>query len=181
MSPTEPTAAPDSGPFDVSIAIEQCEHAVNERQLVEAVRNVLEESSFASAAISVAIIDDRAMQELNRRYLQHDWPTDVLSFVLDDDNGHLEGEVILSADTAASEAVECGWTSQSEQLLYVIHGTLHLVGYRDKTPAEVQEMRAAEARHLQHFGIDIPSQSRSSDSSAHSVRTAGWEGGQGEP
>ena len=64
--------------------------------------------------------------------MNHDWPTDVLSFVLDDDDGHLEGEVIISADTAAAAAAEVGWPAAAEQLLYVIHGMLHLVGYRDK-------------------------------------------------
>ena len=49
------------------------------------------------------------IHELNRQYLDHDWPTDVLSFVLDDDDGHLEGEVIISADTAAAAAAEGGW------------------------------------------------------------------------
>ena len=52
------------------------------------------------------------IHELNRRYLNHDWPTDVLSFVLDERDGHLEGEVIFSADTAAAEAAEIGWPAR---------------------------------------------------------------------
>jgi probable rRNA maturation factor len=43
--------------------------------------------------------------------------------------------------------------------LYVIHGMLHLVGYRDKTPSDAQAMRAAEERYLRQFGIERPAAS----------------------
>lgn len=167
-------------PFSISVANQQCEHAVNEQQLVDAVRLVLQESDFDSAAISLAIVDDPTIHDLNRRFLNHDYATDVLSFPLIERDGHLEGEVILSADTAAAEAAEIGWPAAAEQLLYVIHGMLHLVGYRDKTPEDVQAMRAAEEKHLREFGIDFPHQSRFSEANEGSIRTAGWEGGQAE-
>jgi probable rRNA maturation factor len=163
--------------FAVYLANQQCEHAVDERQLIEAVHLVLRDSAFTSATISLAVVDDPTIHDLNRRYLNHDFPTDVLSFGLDERAGHLEGEVILSADTATAEAAEIGWPPAAEQLLYVIHGTLHLVGYRDKTPDEAQAMRAAEAKYLRRFGIDIPHPSRSSETGNRSIRTAGWEGG----
>lgn len=144
--------------FVVSVANEQTTHAVDESMLVDGARAVLGESDFSSAEISLAIVDDPTIHELNRQYLNHDFPTDVLSFLLDDGNGHLEGEVIISADTAAIKAAEIGWPSAAEQLLYVIHGTLHLVGYRDKSPAECDEMRAAETRFLHSFGYRQPAQ-----------------------
>lgn len=137
--------------FEISLTNEQSRHAVDERRLIEAARAVLAESAFSSAAISLAVVDDATIEELNRRHLDHDWPTDVLSFVLEEHDGHLEGEVIISADTAAAAADELGFSADREQLLYVIHGMLHLVGYDDKSCAEAQEMRAAEARYLQRF------------------------------
>jgi probable rRNA maturation factor len=163
--------------FAITLTNQQCEHAIDDEQLIEAARRVLHDSKFTSAAISLAIVDDPTIHDLNRRYLNHDYPTDVLSFPLEERDTHLEGEVILSADTAAAEAVEIGWPPAAEQLLYVIHGMLHLVGYRDKSPEEAQVMRAAEAKHLRSFGIDIPHPSRSSEAGEGSIRTAGWEGG----
>ena len=141
--------------FEISLSNEQSAHYVNEGQLIAATHNVLAESKFASAAISLAIVDDRTMHELNRQYLNHDYPTDVLSFVLEERTEHLEGEVIISADTAALEAREANWSADSEQLLYVIHGMLHLVGYRDKSPSEAAQMRAAEQKHLRRFGLAL--------------------------
>lgn len=141
---------------DISLSNQQSQHPVNEGLLIEAARAVLRDSRFSSAMISLAIVDDATIHELNRRYLDHDWPTDVLSFVLEENADHLEGEVIVSADTAVTAATESGCTAATEQLLYVIHGMLHLVGYRDKSAAESQEMRAAEARYLRQFGLEPP-------------------------
>jgi probable rRNA maturation factor len=67
----------------------------------------------------------------------------------------LEGEIILSADTAASAAAEHGSSADHEQLLYVIHGMLHLVGYGDKSEDEAQEMLATEARYLRQLGVEL--------------------------
>jgi probable rRNA maturation factor len=118
------------------------------------------------------------MHELNRRHLDHDYPTDVLSFTLEDDGKHLEGEVVISADTAEVEAAERGWTAAGEQLLYVVHGILHLVGYRDKSPAEIEEMRAAEEMYLRRFGFKQPVVTRDTQVATRANRAAG--SGQGE-
>src|SRR4051794_40216216 len=141
--------------YQIALLNQQSGHPVNEAQLMAAAAAVLQDSTYSSAAISLAVVDDETIHELNRRHLQHDWPTDVLSFVLEDDGNHLEGEVVLSADTAAAAASEHGHSAAEEQLLYVIHGMLHLVGYDDKANDNAQEMRAAEARYLQQFGVQL--------------------------
>ncbi len=140
----------------ISLVSEQSVHAVDEAQLVAAVESVLSDWPYRSATVSIAVVDDAAMHELNHSFLDHDWPTDVLSFVLEDRDGHLEGEIILSADTAAAEAADVGWPAAAEQMLYVIHGALHLVGHDDKTPADAAAMRAAEVRYLRQFGYQQP-------------------------
>jgi probable rRNA maturation factor len=139
------------GAISVSLANEQAAHPVDEARLVAAVEAVVRDSPFTTAAISIAIVDDATIHQLNRRYLKHDYPTDVLSFVLEDDESHLEGEIIASMDTAAEVAGDLGLPPDKELLLYVIHGALHLVGYRDKSPDEVAAMRTAELRYLRQF------------------------------
>ena len=142
-------------PLTIEIADEQSAHALDHSRLKKAVREVLKEAGVRSGEISVAIVEDRRMHELNRQYLEHDYPTDVLSFVLERDEsaGSLEGEIIVSADYAAREAVRFGWTADDELLLYVIHGCLHLVGHDDQTPDGAAAMRAAETKHLAAFGL----------------------------
>ena len=144
-----------ASPYQIALLNQQSRHSVNERKLTEAATAILRDSEFSSAAISLAVVDDDTIHELNQRHLQHDWPTDVLSFVLEVDGDHLEGEVVLSADTAATAADELGNSAAEEQLLYLIHGTLHLIGYDHKSDADAQEMRSAEARYLHKFGVEL--------------------------
>ncbi|MEM1335695.1 MAG: rRNA maturation RNase YbeY, partial [Actinomycetota bacterium] len=117
---------------------------------------ILADAGYAGGELSLAVVGDEAMHELNRRHLDHDYPTDVLSFVLDEAPGRLEGEVIVSADTAITNSGEYGWSPDDELLLYVIHGVLHLVGHRDKADDEVAAMRAAEERYLRLVGVEPP-------------------------
>lgn len=142
--------------YSISLANDESRYAVDEKSLKEAVRAVLQQSDFVTAEISLAVVDNDTMRDLNRRYLNHDWPTDVLSFPLEHDGTHLVGEIVISADTATAVAAELGWEAASEQLLYVIHGMLHLVGFRDDSPRDRREMRAAEDRLLSGFGLAAP-------------------------
>lgn len=156
--------------FAVSVANRQSRHAVNEPELVAAVQCVLNDSKFSSSNVSIAVVDDATIHELNRRYLEHDWPTDVLSFVLEEEGEHLEGEIIVSADTAAASAAEFGWSPAAELLLYVLHGALHLVGYCDKSPEEGRQMRTAEAHYLRQFGLNEPRASSGNSRAKRNLR-----------
>lgn len=141
--------------YTIEIADRQQQQGLDLRRLREAVEQVLKSAGIARAEISVAIVDNRQMHDLNRQYLDHDYPTDVLSFVLahDADAGSLEGEIIVSADYAAREAGRFGWSADDELLLYIVHGALHLVGHDDQTPQGQQAMRQAEAEHLARWGL----------------------------
>jgi probable rRNA maturation factor len=145
------------GTIKVPIADQQSHVAVDCRLLRRAVRHVLHMAKVEKAGvISVAIVDDQAISRLNWKYLRHRGPADVLSFPLDDDlndSGRLEGEVIVSAETAARRAPQYGWTPHEEMLLYVIHGTLHLAGYDDRTERQQAEMRRKEQEVLKGLGF----------------------------
>lgn len=127
----------------------------DEESLISVVRSILDNYGFERGEISIAIVDDPEIRELNRQYLNHDYETDVLSFVLDfePERGLLNGQLIVSADTAAREANELGVPLQSELMLYVTHGTLHLVGFDDLDPASALEMRSMEHQFLAPFEI----------------------------
>lgn len=125
-------------------------------RLRQAVKAVLQGEGISKAQVCVAIVDDPQIHELNRRFLNHDEPTDVLSFALEQRSGYVEGDIVVSADTAASRAVEFDWPPEDELLLYVVHGTLHLAGYDDKTPELRGEMRRREQHYLGEFGLVPP-------------------------
>lgn len=139
--------------FHLSITNVQSAHPIEDDRLEAVVRAILEGERVRSAKVSVAIVDDATIHRLNREYLQHDEPTDVLSFVLEANEKTLEGEIVVSVDTAAAAAARFGWTTADELLLYVVHGTLHLLGYDDQTPAALREMREQERHYLLAFGL----------------------------
>lgn len=121
---------------------------IDRRRIVAAVRSVLDEADIRVARISVAVVDDAESESLNRRFLEHEGPADVLSFPLSEPGGPLEGEIVVSAETAIAAAPKYRMSADAELLLYVIHGTLHLVGFDDLSRADRAAMRAAERRHL---------------------------------
>jgi probable rRNA maturation factor len=140
-------------PLEIEVVSEQANVPVDEPRLAAAAGRVLSGEGIDSGTVSIAVVDDPAIHELNRRYLSHDCPTDVLSFALEQGPAYLEGEVIVSADTAAASAARFGWSAGDELLLYVIHGCLHLCGYDDQTPAALAEMRRKEAFYLAEHGL----------------------------
>lgn len=129
----------------------QASLAVDEDRLAAAVTAVVHDAGYRCGEVSVAIVDDAQIHRINRQFLDHDYPTDVLSFPLGESEGRLEGEIVISADTAAANAAELGCRPHEELLLYAVHGALHLVGYRDKTDEEVARMRAAEGEYVRRF------------------------------
>ena len=137
----------------IQIADRQTCVRLDRARLRRAVRAVLRQASVPRARISLAMVDDATIAPLNRQFLDHKGPTDVLSFVLERDEGWLEGEVVASAETARREAPQFGWTPHDELLLYVVHGMLHLVGCDDRTAGQRVRMRTQERIALAECGI----------------------------
>ncbi|MBM3245004.1 MAG: rRNA maturation RNase YbeY [Candidatus Omnitrophica bacterium] len=89
----------------------------------------------SKGTITIALVNDKVIRELNLLYLGEDSPTDVLSFNIERDKhrGILVADIIISTDTAVKNAKIYGTTAKNELLLYVIHGSLHLLGYNDNS------------------------------------------------
>ncbi|MEZ4696363.1 MAG: rRNA maturation RNase YbeY [Rhodothermales bacterium] len=95
------------------------------------------------ASVGIVLANRGAVHRLNKEFLSHDYPTDVISFRLTDSPPH-EGEVYVDLDTANERYAEFGSTFEIEALRYVIHGTLHLTGMDDSLPELREAMRIAE-------------------------------------
>ncbi len=153
--------------FRVQIADRQNLLDAGRRALAQAARQTLAAEQVRAAEISIVLVDDHCIHDLNRRYLGHDYATDVLSFLLDEEpeaaarrapgsqephprgaGASLSGEVIISTETAVRCAGEYGWNPRDELRLYLVHGLLHLCGYDDLTARERKLMRRREAEIL---------------------------------
>ncbi|MBI3865999.1 MAG: rRNA maturation RNase YbeY [Planctomycetia bacterium] len=171
--------------YSIAIANRQRALRIDRRAMAMLVRRVLGLEQVAAAEISIAFVGDAEMQAVNRQYLNHDFPTDVISFLLgatpvsgrqvtkagshsgkkqqvpDFRPGHnvqaairrgacksIDGEIVISTETALSNASRLGTTPQHELALYLAHGLLHLCGYDDLSPREKRLMRRREAEAL---------------------------------
>jgi probable rRNA maturation factor len=138
----------------IKIASPQEAVPVDRARFREIARTVLEGEGVQAAEISLAFVDNATIHRLNQRYLQHDEPTDVLSFPLSDPGAKtLAGELVLGAEVGRDAAAERGHDVQAELALYVIHGLLHLCGEDDKSPEAARRMRQRERHYLAQLGL----------------------------
>lgn len=107
------------------------------------------EECAESSELSVLLVDDARITELNREYREADRPTDVLAFYQaeePEERGDVLGDVVISVETAKRQADERGKSLDDEMDLLLAHGILHLLGYTDYTEEGKRRMnrRAAE-------------------------------------
>lgn len=119
------------------------------RTIERAVAQIASDYGWEDGEISIAIVDDAEIHQVNLEYLNHDYPTDVISFDTTESESFLEGDLIASAQTAHRIATENQWPAPQELLLYIIHGMLHVIGLEDTTESQAKKMRAQEKYYLE--------------------------------
>ncbi len=107
--------------------------------------------------LGIHLVSDRRIAALNRRYLRHEGPTDVITF----DYGPppssaselpaLRGDIVISLDTARRQARTYRTSWPAETVRYLVHGLLHLRGHDDTRPAARRRMKRAEDRLLRRL------------------------------
>lgn len=122
--------------------------------LKAAASTVLQAEGIRDAKIIIAFVNDPHIHRLNKQFLDHDEPTDVLTFPYTEPASRkLEGEIVIGYETAQAHAQDRGHDLTWELQLDVIHGCLHLCGYDDRSPAEARLMRRKEREYLQQLGL----------------------------
>jgi probable rRNA maturation factor len=144
----------------VSIASPQEVVPLDYSRLKECARTVLGGEGVKEAKVTLAFVDDATIAGLNKRFLEHDGPTDVITFTYSGAGAKkLEGEVVIGVEVAQREAAERGHDVNTELSLYAIHGTLHLCGYDDRSKRDAVEMRRKEREYLRQLNLpDIADQ-----------------------
>lgn len=94
---------------------------------------------------------DQFLLDINTRYLNHNFYTDIISFDLSDKKGQLVGDVYISIDRVKENAKTGGQLYMHELLRVIFHGALHFCGYKDKKPVDVKRMRSMEDKWLKAY------------------------------
>lgn len=132
----------------------QIECPLDDERIRAAVIMAANSQGYDRGELGVRITDDTTIHQINLEHLDHDYPTDVISFDYASQDGTIEGEMVVSIDTAQARSQELGWDCEHELILYLVHGTLHIAGLDDQREADRSRMRAAERQVMRDLGID---------------------------
>src|SRR4051794_29777032 len=130
------------------------EQPLDFQALKAAATAVLTGEKVREAKVTLAFVNNPHIHRLNKQFLDHDEPTDVLTFPYTDAKSKkLEGEVVIGYEVATEYAADRGHPVGLELVLYVVHGCLHLCGYTDTDARSEATMRAKEREYLGKLGL----------------------------
>lgn len=158
--------------YDISVSSDEGGESPHGGRVREVLSAALRRHEVRAARIHVALVGDDCIARLNDQYLGRGGATDVLAFdlrepdresatgigdrrgsVFPEETAGVEGEIVISTDTAAREASTRGHAYEAELALYALHGALHLLGYDDQEESAAVRMHAMEDEILTAVGL----------------------------
>ncbi|RYG11546.1 MAG: rRNA maturation RNase YbeY [Chitinophagaceae bacterium] len=115
------------------------------------ISTTIKEEGYALEELNFILCSDAYLLRINQDYLQHDDYTDVITFDNSEELKTIVGDIFISIDRIRENAVQFKSTVETELCRVMIHGTLHLLGYKDKTKAAKTQMTAKEDYYLAHY------------------------------
>lgn len=117
-------------------------------------KDVAAEEGYHIGTLNYVFCNDEYILETNQQYLQHDYYTDIITFDYTEKK-KIYGDLVVSIDTVKSNAEMIGVDENQELCRVIVHGVLHLCGYKDKEDAEERIMRDKENYYLSKFNVSI--------------------------
>ena len=116
-------------------------------------RSVAAAEGYRVGELAVVFTSDAYLLEVNRKYLGHDYHTDIITFDYRDPLRPkvISGDLLISVDTVGANAAKFGVLPGDELLRVMVHGVLHLCGYKDKSASEREQMRGREDFYLAEY------------------------------
>ena len=145
--------------MNLIIANRQRTKKINARFLRQVAAELFAELEITEAELGIHLVGAKEMAQVNRQFLQHEGPTDVITFdhfekrkAESGKRKNVHGELFICVDVAMTQAKEFKSSWQAEVVRYVVHGVLHLLGYDDLKPHLRREMKRAENRLVRRLG-----------------------------
>jgi probable rRNA maturation factor len=112
------------------------------------IKSAIQKERHKLKEINFIFCTDEELYQINVQYLKHKTFTDIITFDNSEEDGLIEGDIYISIDRVKENAGTLGIPFPSELKRVIIHGVLHLLGYKDKTPLHKKEMRKKEDAYL---------------------------------
>ncbi|MCB9360368.1 MAG: rRNA maturation RNase YbeY [Flavobacteriales bacterium] len=119
----------------------------HEESCISWLKNAIKNESKIAGELSFVFCDDNYLHKINLEYLNHDTYTDIITFDYTEAN-IIAGDIFISIDRVKENAKTFNTLFENELSRVIIHGVLHLMGYKDKTQEESSLMRAKEDFYL---------------------------------
>lgn len=120
-------------------------------QLRSWLKQVAETHGHRMGELNIILCTDDYLHDMNLQYLQHDTLTDVITFDNSEQEGRIEGDIFISVERVKDNAAQFGTDPSHELRRVMVHGTLHLIGYGDKSEDEQAQMRQKENEWLDKY------------------------------
>lgn len=120
----------------------------NPGQVAEWINDIIEQHEQELISLTYVFCSDDYLHEINVSYLDHDTLTDIITFDNADEEGVIEGDIFISIDRVKDNSKDLGTSFEDELHRVIIHGVLHLLGYKDKTEEQEALMRKQEDSSL---------------------------------
>ena len=144
--------------IEVSRSAQPLDEEPEEQQVKDWLAAALGKLNQPSSEISIRIVDENEMAELNAQYRQKSGATNVLSFPsgLEADSTHFLGDIVVCSEVVLEESNQYGQAFPARYAHMLIHGLLHLLGHDHMIDAERQKMETLERELLAEFGMSNP-------------------------
>jgi probable rRNA maturation factor len=134
-------------------------HLVNPRLthrtvLKKNIQSVFKREGKKLESLNYIFCSDKVLLKINRKYLKHDFYTDIITFDLSEKEA-VKAEIYISIDRVSENARKLGVLFKSELHRVIFHGVLHLCGYNDKTKAEMKKIREKEDHYLNKYNLGL--------------------------
>ena len=125
---------------------------INPNRIRRITKSILTYLNLGGKDVSLVFCDNKVIREINKTYLKRNRPTDVIAFHLSDEfTPEFLGEVFISVEEAIHNSEIFGTSPDTEVVLYIIHGILHLIGYKDKLRNEKIKMEKKQNEILRYL------------------------------
>lgn len=120
-----------------------------QKELKALLKKIAKKEGHKTQTINYIFCNDKYLLNMNKQYLHHNYFTDIITFDNSIEKNIIEGDIFISIDTIKKNAVKFKTTIQNELHRVMIHGLLHLIGYKDKSKKEKEQMRNMEDKYLE--------------------------------
>lgn len=124
---------------------------IEKKKLHQYVKFITQHLNLSIVSLEINFIDSESIKEINKKFLSHDYSTDIITFNYSDSQNTIDGEIFISVDDAKENAKKFNVKFEEEIGRLVAHGILHLIGFDDTTPDKRKKMKNRENQLLKKY------------------------------